>query len=73
MTNHEEETGFRQYDRVIFRESETGPPEPGEITLVHDPDKLHPRGGEYEVDLDDGTNVLAWVHELEHEKEELEE
>lgn len=55
---------FKQYDRVIFRESEDGPPEHGEISLVYGPDFLHPNGGEYEIDLDDGTCVLAHWTEI---------
>lgn len=55
---------FKQYDRVIFRENEDGPAEPGEISIVHGPDFLHPHGGEYEIDLDDGTSVLAHWTEI---------
>jgi hypothetical protein len=61
---------FRQYDRVVFREGEAGPAEPGEVSLVYPPDFLHPNGGEYEIDLDDGSCVVAHWTEMTPEDED---
>jgi len=51
--------------RVIFRESEDGEPEPGIVVEELPPTESHPNGGEYDLLLDDESGVIAWVAELE--------
>lgn len=56
---------FTPGQRVIFRESETGPAEPGVVDEVYPATESHPNAGEYRIHLDDGSGVVAWVAELE--------
>jgi hypothetical protein len=55
---------FATGQRVTFRESETGVPEPGTVRFPIEADDVYPHGGEYDVDLDDGSHVIAWHTEL---------
>jgi hypothetical protein len=55
---------FATGQRVIFRENEKGSPEPGTVRFPIEPDTTYPQGGEYDVDLDDGSHVIAWHTEL---------
>lgn len=51
--------------RVTFRENENGAPESGVVIEQLPPTESHPNGGEYDLLLDDGSGVIAWVAELE--------
>lgn len=60
---------FALGQRVVFRENESGPAEPGVIAEVVGPTDSHPRGGEYVILLDDDQGVVqAWHVEMAIER-----
>lgn len=57
---------YQAGQRIIFRESESGPPELGTIVMELPATETHQNGGEYEISIDNAeTCLIAWVGELE--------
>lgn len=60
---------FKEQDRVVFRESQTGEPEHGTVEEVTPADDRYPMGGLYYVRLDaDLSSVEAFWTELTPEE-----
>jgi hypothetical protein len=59
---------FKTGDRIVFRESENGAPEPGEVIEVIPPDDQYPMGGLYIIRTDEpaenGYHTEAFWTEL---------
>lgn len=55
---------FEVGDRVIFRESETGPEEPATVTEVIPPNEYFTRGVLYIVEFDSGYSSEVFWTEL---------
>lgn len=55
---------FEVGDRVIFRESETGPEEPATVTEVLPPNEDYLHGGLYTVEFDSGYSSEVFWTEL---------